>query len=100
MRRACVSFGGGSLKVSVLKGLPPEFRVPPEIQQIASAFFDLQLRRHLADYDFNERFERSDVLILIGDAHNCINGFIELPTSDEKRFFLACLWAWNGLTER
>ena len=53
-----------------------------------------------ADYDRSERFKRSDVLILISGARNSVAKFSELPMSDDKRFFLACLWAWKELTNR
>jgi hypothetical protein len=57
-------------------------------------------RRHLADYDLTERFKRSDVLMLITQVKNRIEDFINLPSSTEKRFFLACLWAWKDLANR
>jgi hypothetical protein len=57
-------------------------------------------RRHLADYDLTECFKRSDVLMLIIQVENRIEGFIDLPSSTEKRFFLACLWAWKDLANR
>jgi hypothetical protein len=50
-------------------------------------------RQHLADYDLTERFKRSDVLMLIIQVKTRIEDFINLPSSTEKRFFLACLWA-------
>ena len=62
MKEACKSFGGGTLKKGVAKGLPAGFAIPAEIRDLAETFVELQERRHLADYDLTERFKRSDVL--------------------------------------
>jgi hypothetical protein len=100
MKESCKSFRGGTLKKGVAKGLPVGFTIPREIQELADAFVDLQDMRHLADYDLTERFKRSDVLMLIVLANNRIDDFTKLPSSNEKRFFLACLWAWKDLANR
>jgi hypothetical protein len=100
MKETCKSFAGGTLKKAVAKGLPTGFTIPGEIRSLADAFVDLQEKRHLADYDLTERFKRSDVLMLIIQVKNRIEDFINLPSSTEKRFFLACLWAWKDLANR
>lgn len=100
MKDACKSFGGGTLKKGVAKGLPAGFTVPAEIRELADTFVDLQDNRHLADYDLTERFKRSDVLVLIAEVRNQIENFRNLVPSNEKRFFLACLWAWKELANR
>jgi hypothetical protein len=100
MNDACKSFGGGTLKKGVAKGLPGSFAIPVEIRDLADTFVDLQERRHLADYDLTERFKRSDVLSLINEAERRIEAFVQLASSNEKRFFLACLWAWKELANR
>lgn len=104
MSQACKSFGGGTLKGSVVKGLPRgpngKYGIAAAIQNVARTFGELQEKRHLADYDLSERFNRSDVLALIDDARDHMKSFAELPNSDEKRFFLACLWAWKELASR
>jgi hypothetical protein len=63
-------------------------------------FVDLQDNRHLADYDLTERFKRSEVLATIADVREDIENFTNLAPSNEKRFFLACLWAWKELANR
>lgn len=84
-----------------MKGLPPSFTVASEIRSIAGVFVEIQTRRNLADYDFTENFfTRGDVLLTIQDAENAIAEFKRLPSSAEKQFFLACLWAWNTLSTR
>ena len=100
MKEACKSFGGGTLKKGVAKGLPVSFAIPGELRDLALAFVDLQEKRHLADYDLTERFKRSDVLMLISRVRNRVESFTRLPSSNEKRFFLACLWAWKELANR
>jgi hypothetical protein len=100
MKEACKSFGGGTLKKGVAKGLPPGFTIPGEIRELAETFVDLQEKRHLADYDLTERFKRSEVLVLIGEVRKYSENFRKLATSNEKRFFLACLWAWRELANR
>ena len=104
MKLACTSFAGGTLKDSVIKGLPRDaagnYPIQKAIQDIASTFAELQEKRHLADYDRTERFKRSDVLTLIEEAKTFVATFSELAPSDDKKFFLACLWAWKELTNR
>jgi hypothetical protein len=100
MKEACKSFGGGTLKKGVAKGLPAGFKIPGEIQDLAATFVDLQDNRHLADYDLTERFKRSDVLTLITGLKRDIDEFQSLAPTDEKKFFLACLWAWKDLSNR
>jgi hypothetical protein len=100
MKEACRSFGGGTLKKGVAKGLPAPFVIPPEIRELANAFVELQERRHLADYDLTERFRRSDVLARIEEIGKHMENFKALASSNEKRFFLSCLWAWKELANR
>jgi uncharacterized protein (UPF0332 family) len=104
MKTACSSFGGGNLKSSVAKGLPKTvmgvYVIPREIREIAAAFTELQEKRHLADYDRSERFKRLEVLTLIDETKIVVARFLALPDSNDRRFFLACLWAWKDLVNR
>lgn len=74
MKEACTSWGGGNLKAAVVKGLPLDangkYKIPKAIRRIAATFAELQDKRHLADYDFTERFGRSDVLTLLEEAQS------------------------------
>lgn len=94
------SFAGGTLKKGVSKGLPVGFKIPVEIRDLAATFVDLQDQRHLADYDLTERFKRSDVFALITRVKRAAAEFQSLEASNEKQFFLACLWAWKELANR
>ncbi|MBW3541909.1 MAG: hypothetical protein KY476_16695 [Planctomycetes bacterium] len=100
MRDACKSFAGGTLKDAVRKGLPASFSTPSSVRSIAKRFVGLQDERHLADYDRTERFNRGDVLTLVREARMAIAGFTAAPASNERAFFLACLWAWSTLGKR
>ena len=77
-----------------------KYPVHASIRLIAQAFAELQEKRHLAEYDRNERFKRNEVLPLIEQAKKGTAIFAALPDSDDKRFFLACLWAWKELSNR
>ena len=104
MKQACSSFGGGTLKDTAIKGLPRDssgrYPVHHAIRTLALTFVSLQEKRHLADYDRSERFNRADVLTLIERAKNDVLAFAALAMSDDKKFFLACLWAWKELANR
>ena len=104
MKQCCMSFGGGTLKEIVRRALPVDalgnYVIPTQIRKIASLFCDLQDLRHLADYDLTARFSRFDVLTLTEQAKTAIEQFGSLPASDDKSFFLACLWAWKELSNR
>ncbi len=67
MKQACLSFGGGTLRGTVIKGLPRDangnYPVHVAIQDLAYNFGELQEKRHAADYDRSEKYSRSDVLI-------------------------------------
>ena len=104
MKQACNSFAGGTLKDSVIRALPRNasgnYPIPKPIQEVAAIFAELQDLRHLADYDRSRRFARTEVRVLIGQAKTYVASFAALPASDDKRFFLACLWAWKELANR
>lgn len=100
LKDACKSLGGGTLKKSVARGLPATFAIPAEVRDLAQTFVEIQETRHVADYDLTQRFRRSDVLYLIRVVEDQIRAFAALSASDEKRFFLACLWAWKELANR
>jgi hypothetical protein len=100
MKQACRAFAGGTLPAAVAKGLPAGFVIPIEIKVLARAFVDLQDQRHLAEYDWTERFRRLDVLAQVEQAETALNTFLGLAVSSEKKFFLVCLLAWSTLAGR
>ena len=104
MLKACSSFDGGQLPKQVEKTIPlqgnPQYVILKPIQNIASAFCELQQKRHLADYDLSERFERSEVLTLIDQVRSLISAFDQLPLTDDRQFFLVSLLAWKEMSGR
>lgn len=100
MKSACSSFSGGTLKSSVQQGLPDSFQIPTPVSLIASVFVALQSARHRADYDLAHQFSRKDVYWQIEQVESAIDKFQQLGSGEERKFFLACLWAWNGLVNR
>lgn len=104
MRDACTSFAGGTLKEAIIKGLPRDangnYPIPKEIRDLAGTFAELQEKRHLADYDLSERFQKVEVLTLIDQARTHVQKFRTLAVSDTRKFFLACLWAYKELKNR
>jgi hypothetical protein len=104
MKAACTGFAGGTLKDAVIKGLPRDatgyYVIHQAIRGVGETLAEMQVRRNLADYDRSERFKRSDVLMLIESCKDAVAKFAALPMSDDKRFFLACLWAWKDLANR
>lgn len=105
MKEARRRFRAGALKDTVIKGLPRDtdgnYAVSREIRQVSMLFIELQEKRHLADYDLSERLEKSEVLTLIDEARARAEVFREIsPTSNDRKFFLACLWAWKDLANR
>jgi uncharacterized protein (UPF0332 family) len=104
MKEACSCFAASALPVSVTKALPKgldsEYRPDPAIKAIATTFRELQLKRHLADYDLAERFKKSETVAVIHEVESRINGFDRLPGSDDRQFFLVCLLCWEQLRRR
>ncbi len=94
MKDACVSFAGGTLKDSIIKGLPRDangnYPIPIQIRNLAGTFVELQEKRHLADYDLSERFQKVEVLRLIEQAELHVDAFRQLAASDTAQVF-SCL---------
>jgi len=104
MKEACTSFAGGTLKASITRKLPCNssgiYSIPVEISDLAGTFVELQEKRHMADYDLSERFQKAEVLTLIDQAELHVEKFRQLAVSDTRKFFLACLWAYKELKNR
>jgi uncharacterized protein (UPF0332 family) len=100
MKQACKYFAVGKLKNRAAQGLPKTFSIAAATKLISDVFADLQDKRHSADYDLTARFTRSEVLFLIEHAEDAIKQFKALSLSNDKKFFLACLWAWSAIANR
>lgn len=99
LKRACKAFSGGTLTSSISKSLP-DFKVPAEVKALAQALVDLQDQRHTADYDLSATFSRSTCSPLVKQVDAAITGFERMSNTNEKAFFLACLWAYRALDNR
>lgn len=100
MKIACQSFAGGNLKESVTRGLPTGFSVDPPTRYLAATFLQLQELRHAADYDLSRRFSRSECKSAIDSVTLAIRLFDGGTNSDQRKFFLCCLWAYAHLINR
>ena len=104
MKSACGSFGRTQLPDTIVKSLPEDpngkYPVADEIKNISSLFKEIQLKRHQADYDLSEKFQRSEVLALIQEVEQQVQDFSKLPRSDDRQFFLICLLTWKELANR
>ena len=104
MKSACGSFGSTQLPETVIKSLPKDpsgkYLVADGIKNISRLFKEIQLKRHQADYDLSEKFQRSEVLALIQEVEQQVQDFSTLPRSDDRQFFLICLLTWKELANR
>ena len=58
--------------------------LPPAIQTFARAFRDLQETRHIADYDPDAKFRRSNVIALIDRAESAILSFYAASVAERR----------------
>lgn len=61
-------------------------RFPPEIQDFADVFVDLQKARHQADYAPEGRYDEQDVLKTIDVAGNAIARFEQVDVRNRREF--------------
>lgn len=100
MKVACQSFGSGTLKEVIQRSLPTTYSIDEQTRQIATAFIQLHELRHSADYDLTRSFSRAEVAAAIDLAKTSIQEFEAGDIGQERRFFLACLWAYSKLIGR
>lgn len=96
MARACRSFEAAALPAPLAAaraGAP----VHADVQAVARTFLRLQQQRHLADYDLNAAFDRTEVLRVLALADTAMATWRRVRRSADGRFFLACLVLWDGL---
>lgn len=61
-------------------------KFPDEIQDFAIQFYNMQIKRHNADYDPMFKAEKSTVQADIDTVKEAIRGFEEAPLSDRRAF--------------
>jgi hypothetical protein len=94
MRNACEQFSKSPKSYSDLL-VPP---LEAELQSIAAAFVDPQQRRHAADYDLSQTFDRSTVLRGIELAKGAMSDWNKVRNTPNSNVFLAALLLhsrWN-----
>ena len=73
--------------------------VPPPLQRVAAAFFELQKKRHEADYNLGVRFIRRDVRKLVDQARDAIGDWERIRDSDAARVYLLLLLIGSRIRE-
>lgn len=75
--------------------------VPEEARRLASTFELAIGSRYAADYDWNRKFDKAEVLELIHRVRTAIDDFEVVPANDlGRRWFLAYLATHRGLKAR
>lgn len=96
MRRVCEQFARGTP--------PPHWdrataAVPDTLRRIARTFVDMQGNRHEADYDFSQKYTRSDVDNMIQQCEQALARWQKLRRADRPvtdSFLLALLFGGRG----
>ena len=68
---------------------------PDDFQDFATKFIELQIKRHLADYDPIHKFRRDDVLTVINAAEVAIKKLQASNIKDKRAFAV-----WTAITKR
>lgn len=71
------------------ENVPPSF--PDEVRDFGQTFAELQSKRHLADYDPDRPFRKSNVIVDIESARTAIDRFLETPASIRRDFAIHVL---------
>lgn len=98
MKKAAKSFASGSLPkyISAVTGA----KVPKDLQSVARAFVDLQEARHDADYNFTQRFSRTEVQDHIRIAKNAFAAWSRVRKQLSAQAFLAALLLFSRWSRR
>ncbi|MCI0357624.1 MAG: hypothetical protein L0211_03950 [Planctomycetaceae bacterium] len=98
MKKAAKSFAAGNLPkyISAVTGS----RVPKDLQIVARAFVDLQEARHEADYNFRQRFTRTEVQDHISVANNAFTAWNRVRKQLIAQAFLAALLLFSRWNKR
>ena len=69
---------------------------PPDLQNVARSFIDLQEARHNADYDLSFKLSSADAHQLITVAVRAIASWDRIATSAEANIFVLSLLMWKN----
>ena len=92
MKEVSRGFASGTPKAELRPAVPPT-GISDRVKQTADTFHALQVNRHIADYDLLEKFGRSEVLDLIGQADEAIRLFPKPAVDPSARLYLIALLA-------
>lgn len=89
MKAACKGFGSSNPQTQLhpLVSLP----VPSDLAYVANTFVDLQINRHLADYDVSDTWSRVQTLALVQSVESAFAAWKKVRTSADAKVFLASL---------
>ena len=103
MRSASAEMGKGT-PTDLLKQFWPLYGVTAsvELQNLTTAFVELQQERHRADYDLSRPFTRSEAEKLVAQARDAFDNWNQLKQNDRElaRFYAMCLLNWNNWKSR
>ena len=71
------------------KNVPTDF--PEDVVEFGRTFADMQSKRHLADYDPDHPFKKSEVIADIDEARTAIDGFLATPANVRRDFAIHVL---------
>jgi hypothetical protein len=91
---ACKSFAGGTLPATVTRYFGA-VTIPAEVRDLADTLCVAQHLRHVADYDLAELFYRNDVVSLIDDIEQRMQGWEQVEGDPTARLFLVSLLIWD-----
>ena len=83
--------------VMIVKGELPklvrpqgQYQPPSDLVRVAKAFCDLQEARHLADYDLDRSYLRSQAIEAVGMARQAFEAWERVRRTDVARIYQAC----------
>lgn len=98
MKSAAKAFTHEQLPAAIARTLGSP--IPPELRSFAKTFVQAQERRHVADYDLREQFDRQSVQAFVQQVRMALSKWEAVRTTDAASLFLLCLLMWDRLKKR
>lgn len=92
MARACRAFSAGALPSSLRFLLP----LDADLRLVAERFAEAQENRHLADYNLQVTFNRTDTLNFIDQVEEAFDAYNRIQESDATTYFLFALFFYRS----
>jgi hypothetical protein len=101
MAEAARAFNLPTLAAHLFKGRLATMGIalPPELRHVAQTFLELQARRHEADYDLTQRFNRRDVLALCDKVEQAMRNWESIRNEPIARLFILALLFWERMSK-